>query len=160
MLPRLVPLLLLAAIGLAGCVTPQSIEEPRVALQNVRLLKAEGLRQWLQVDLLVSNPNDFDIPVTGLDFVLQVNDTDFAHGLANDRVTIPRLGRATIPVEVSVSLVSVFQQLRTMSKTNTLDYGIAGKIYLDNMLLRTVPFDKAGSLALRTDSEGRILAPM
>lgn len=161
MLRRVVPAsLLILAFTLSGCVTPRVVEQPRIALQNVRILKAEGLLQRLQVDLLVSNPNDFDIPLTGLDFNLRINGKDFASGLSNQRVTIPRLGDASVPVEVTVSLLSVFQQLQAFSKAQSLDYAIAGELHLDHMLLRTVPFDKSGSLKLRSDPGGGILAPI
>lgn len=152
--------LLVLAFALSGCATPQVMERPRIALQNVRILKAEGLLQRLQVDLLVSNPNDFDIPLTGLDFTLRINGKEFASGLSNQRVTIPRLGDATVPVEVTVSLLSVFQQLQAFRKVQSLDYDIAGEVHLDHMLLRTVPFDKAGSLKLRSEPSGGVLAPI
>ncbi len=151
---------LVSLLVLAGCVTPQSIEQPRVALQNVRILNAEGLLQRLEIDLLVSNPNDFDIPLTGLDVALQLNGMDFADGLSNKRVTIPRLGSATVPVEVSVSLVAIFQQIQALQHRESLDYSIGGKIYLDNVLLPSVPFDKSGSLDLRNDSAGRRFQPI
>lgn len=152
--------LMIAALVLAGCVTPQTVEEPRIALQNVRILKAEGLMQRLQVDLLVSNPNDFDIPLTGLDFALRINGSDFAQGLSNQRVTIPRLGDAVVPVEVKVSLVALFEQMQRARKANSLDYAIGGKIFLDHVILRSVPFEKTGSLALRQDGKGGMLAPI
>jgi len=85
--------------GLAGCVAPQKVEAPGVALQDVKILNSEGFTQHLRVDLLVSNPNDFDIPLTGLKFGMQMNGLDFAEGLSNQRVDIPRLGRAVVPVE-------------------------------------------------------------
>lgn len=152
--------LMVVAVALSGCVTQQVVEQPRIALQNVRILKAEGLLQYLQVDLLVSNPNDFDIPLTGLDFSLAINGKDFASGLSNRRVTIPRLGDATVPVEVTVSLLSLFQVLQAARGARSLDYSIAGKIHLDTMVLRTVPFDKTGSLTRRRDGGSGVLSPM
>lgn len=135
-------------LAVAGCVRPQSVEPPGIALQNVRILKAEGLMQRLEIVLEVSNPNDFDIPLKGLEFAMQLNGLDFAEGLANDRITIPRLGRATVPVEVNVSLISVFQQLQAVQKNGRLDYQIAGKVFLDHMLVSSVPFDREGTVVL------------
>lgn len=160
MLRRAIPAtLILVAAALSACVTQQAVDEPRIALQNVRIQKAEGLVQHLQVDLLVSNPNDFDIPLTGLDFTLAINGKEFASGLSNRRVTIPRLADAVVPVEVTVSLVSLFQVLQAARGARSLDYAIAGNIHLDHVMLRTVPFDKTGSLAMRRDGEG-VLSPL
>lgn len=152
--------LMIASLAVAGCVTPEMLEEPRISLQNVRIMKAEGLMQTLLVDLLIENPNDFSIPVTGLDFALNVNGADFARGLSNQRVVIPRLGQATVPVEVNVSLLSVVRLLQTFRAAQALDYAIDGKIYLDHFVMRTVPFDRTGSLALQRDGEGGFLAPI
>lgn len=137
--------LILAA---AGCVTPQSVEAPGIALENVRLLKAEGLSQRLQVDLLVSNPNDFNIPLTGLQFSMQANGREFGKGLSGDRVTIPRLGQATVSVEIRVSVLSIFQQIQEMQSTGSLTYQVTGKAFLDHILIGSVPFDRAINVTL------------
>jgi len=134
--------------GLAGCVAPQKVEAPGVALQDVKILNSEGFTQHLRVDLLVSNPNDFDIPLTGLKFGMQMNGLDFAEGLSNQRVDIPRLGRAVVPVEVTVSVLAVMKQIQAVQKKNGLDYRVAGTAYLDHLLLPSVDFDRQGKLDL------------
>jgi len=145
---------LVLVTSLGACVTPQSVEPPRVQLQNVRLLKSVGLVQFVQVDLLVSNPNDFDIPLTGMDFTMKVNGVDFAQGLSNATVTVPRLGRATVPVEVTIKMLTVFNQIQAVSKRGTLDYRLTGKAYLDHVLLPSVSFDRKGSLSLQRGGHG------
>jgi len=146
------PLLVIGA-----CVTPQSVEPPRIALENVRLLEARGLMQMVRVDLLVSNPNDFDIPLTGLDFTMKVNGLDFAEGLSNAVVTVPRRGRATVPVDVSISMLAVLRQLQAVQKRGAIDYHLSGTAFLDNALLPKLDFERSGSLELRNDSGGRRL---
>ena len=138
-------------IGLGGCVTPQKVVAPNITLQNVKILETEGFTQKLQVELLVSNPNDFDIPLTGLKFGMQMNGKDFAEGLSNQRVDIPRLGRAVVPVEVSVSILAVMNQIRAVQKQKGLDYRVAGTAFLDHILLPSVDFDKQGRVNLEID---------
>ncbi len=145
------------ALALAGCVPAQKVVSPRVELQNVKILQAEGLMQRLEVQLLVSNPNDFDIPLTGLDFALRLNDLDFGTGLSNTRVDIPRLGQAVVPVEIRVSLFSVFQQIQALQNRTSLDYGIAGTVHLDHLLLGNVPFERKGSMSLQ---DGKAFVPL
>jgi len=137
--------------GLGGCVAPQKVVAPNITLQNVKLLEAEGLTQKLQVELLVSNPNDFDIPLTGLKFGMQMNGKDFAEGLSNQRVDIPRLGRAVVPVEVSVAILAVMNQIQAVQKKKGLDYRVAGTAFLDHVLLPSVDFDKQGRVDLEID---------
>jgi LEA14-like dessication related protein len=137
--------------GLGGCVTPQKVQSPSIALQDVRLLNAEGLTQHLRIELLVSNPNDFDIPLTGLKFGLQMNGLDFAEGLSNQRVDIPRLGRAVVPVEVTVSVLALMRQIQAVQKKHGLDYRVAGTAFLDHLLLPSVDFDRTGKVDLNID---------
>lgn len=134
---------------LTGCITAQSVKAPRIALGNVRLLESRGLVQRLEVELLVANPNDFEIPLTGLQFTMQLNGLDFAHGLSDAKVTLPRLGEATVPVTVSVSIVAVFQQMQAAGKSTGLEYNIAGEVFLDHALVSRVPFEKTGLLGLQ-----------
>ncbi|MEN8195037.1 MAG: LEA type 2 family protein [Pseudomonadota bacterium] len=134
--------------GLGGCVSPQKVQSPSIALRDVKLLNAEGLTQHLRVELLVSNPNDFDIPLTGLKFGMQMNGLDFAEGLSSQRVDIPRLGRAVVPVEVTVSVLAVMRQIQAVQKKNGVDYRVAGTVYLDHVLLPSVDFDRQGKLDL------------
>ena len=144
-------------LSLGACVTPQSVKAPHVALENVRLLQARGLMQMIRVDLLVSNPNDFDIPLTGLGFSMTVNGADFAQGLSNETVTVPRLGRATVPVEVTIPMLAVLRQLQAVQKHGRLDYHLSGTVFLDHVLLPSIDFDRTGSLDLRNDGGGRRL---
>lgn len=137
--------------GLVGCVRPQTVQAPSIMLQNVKLMEAQGLNQKLQVELLVSNPNDFDIPLTGLRFDIQMNGLNFAEGLSNRRVDIPRLGRAVVPVDVTVSILAVMKQIQAVRKKKGLEYRLAGSAFLDNVLLPKVDFDREGKLDLEID---------
>ena len=161
MLRYLAPLVLIIVIvGLGGCVSPQKVEAPSIALQDVKLLNAVGLTQYLQVELLVSNPNNFDIPLTGLKFGMQMNGQDFAEGLSNQRVDIPRLGRAVVPVEVTVSVLAILKQIQAVQKSDGLDYRVAGTAYLDHLLLPSVDFDRQGKVDLSIDGREKSFRAM
>lgn len=139
---------LILIVTLTGCITAQSVKAPRIALGNVRLLDSKGLVQRLQIELLVANPNDFDIPLTGLQFTMQLNGLDFANGLSNARVTLPRLGEAVVPVTVTVSILAVLQQVQAVSESTGLEYKITGEVFIDHVLVGTVPFEKSGKLEM------------
>ncbi|UCH75377.1 MAG: LEA type 2 family protein [Rhodospirillales bacterium] len=158
-MPRLLALsvLLVSYFLLGACVTPQSVEPPGIALQNVRLLEARGLVQMVRIDLLVSNPNDFDIPLTGLDFDMTVNGKNFAQGRSAAAVTLPRRGQASVPVDIGVEMLAVLRQLQAVQRLGKLDYRLSGTASLDHMLLPRVSFDRTGTLSLRRDGGGRRL---
>lgn len=144
---------ILLIAGLGGCVAPQKVQAPSIALQDVKLLNTEGLTQYLRIELLVSNPNDFDIPLTGLKFGMQMNGLDFAEGLSDQRVDIPRLGRAVVPVEVTVSVLALMKQIQAVQKKNGLDYRVAGTVFLDHLLLPSVDFDREGKVDFNVDGK-------
>lgn len=143
---------LAVVLAVTACVKPESVEPPGIAVENVRLLKAEGLSQRLQVELLVSNPNDFDIPLTGLQFSMLANGQEFAKGLSDERISIPRLGRATVPVEIRVSVLSVFQQVQEIRNTGSLTYQVTGKAFLNHILIGSVPFDRMLNVTLDAET--------
>lgn len=134
--------------GLGGCVTPQSVQEPNITLQNVKFLKAEGFVQYMEVEMLVANPNDFKIPLTGLKFGLQMNGTDFAEGITEQRVVIPKLGQAVVPVRIKVNMGAVMRQIRVAQGRKGVGYRIAGTAFLDHLLLPSVDFAREGSIRL------------
>jgi LEA14-like dessication related protein len=139
------------AAGLGGCVAPQKVEAPTIALQDVKLMNTVGLTQYLQVDLLVSNPNDFDIPLTGLKFSMQMNGLGFASGQSSQRVDIPRQGHALVPVEMIVSVLALLDQIQAVQKKNGLDYRVVGTAFLDHLLLPSVDFDRKGKVGFNTE---------
>ena len=141
--------------GLGGCGAPQKVLAPSIALQDVKLSNTEGLTQHIRIELLVSNPNDFDIPLTGLKFGMQMNGLDFAEGLSSQRVDIPHLGRAVVPVEVTVSVLALMKQIQAVQKKNGLDYRVTGTVFLDHLLLPSVDFDRKGKVDLSVDGKGK-----
>lgn len=138
-------------VGLGGCVGPQKVQAPTIALQNVVFQKSQGFMQHLEVQLIVSNPNDFSIPLTGLKFDLKVNGLDFAQGLSNQHVEIPRLGRAVVPVDVTVSVLALMKQIQAAQKRKDLEYRVKGTAFLDQVLLPKIDFDRQGKIKLNLE---------
>lgn len=99
--------------------------------------------QRVQVDLRVSNPNDFDLNVTGLDFTLHLNNKKVARGLGNQTVTIPQRGEAIVTVETTTSTLDVLRELLNLTKGNDVTYQIHGVFHVDEVPL---PFDHEGML--------------
>lgn len=140
-------LLLLAACGLGE---PQP---PQVQVVNIQLLESSLFEQRFQVDLRLGNPNDFDLPIDGLTFDLDVNDEDFARGVSDQRVTVPRLGEARLSVVASTTLIDLVRQFRLLSERGDLAYRLHGTAYLNDLAVRSAPFESEGSFRLLSGSE-------
>ena len=71
--------------------------------------------------------------------------------LVLEGIDIPRLGRAVVPVEVTVSVLAIMKQIQAVQKKNGVDYRVAGTVYLDHILLPSVDFDRQGKVDLNID---------
>jgi LEA14-like dessication related protein len=146
----LVTVLLAAVLVLGACATlPGKTEPPRVSLIGLNLLSMELFEQRYLVRLRMKNPNDFDMPVRGLDFRLDINGEAFADGVSNQAVTIPAFGEQVLELEVSSNLLQVFRQLQSMQRKRApgLAYRITGRVAIGSYGQR-LPFDYSGELAL------------
>ncbi|MEQ8355520.1 MAG: LEA type 2 family protein [Kiloniellaceae bacterium] len=137
-------IVLSAAACAGGDPTP-----PQVRIVDLQFLESSVFEQRFQIDLRIGNPNDFDLPLDGLTFDLEVNGQDFARGFTNERVTIPRLGEETISVVASTTLIELVQQMRLLAERGDLSYRLHGTAYLDSFARRQAPYEYEGSFSLR-----------
>ncbi len=136
--------LLLTACASVGDVTPPSIQ-----LANMRLASAGLLSQELVLQIRIGNPNDFDIPLNGLSFSLDVNGEPFAEGLSDESVTVPRLGYATMSVKGNTSTINLIRQLMALGASDSIAYRLHGRAYVDGIAGSSAyPFDRRGELTL------------
>jgi LEA14-like dessication related protein len=137
----------------AGCATVDDAKPPSIQLLNLRLGAGGLLNQELLIEIRIGNPNDFDLPLTGLTFQLDVNGQPFADGLSNTTVTVPRLGYATVPVTGQTNILSVFRQLMFLGKTDRITYRLHGTAYVGRLgINQSVPYERKGELSLLPDS--------
>ena len=146
---RLSPLVVLMLVVLtAGCAgLGKKMEQPRVTLAGLTVVDFQLFEQRYGLTLRVQNPNDFELPVRGLSYRLEINDREFAHGVSRPSVTIPPFGEELIQVEMVSNILSIFEQLRDLEggSPDTLRYRLSGKVSLGGGLLG-VPFEHKGEL--------------
>ena len=134
---------------LAGCASVDDARPPSIQLSNLRLGTGGLLNQELLIEIRIGNPNDFELPLTGLTFQLDVNGLPFADGLSNAAVTVPRLGYATVPVTGNTNIVSVFRQLMFLGKSDRVTYRLHGNAYVGRLgINQTLPYERKGELSL------------
>ncbi|MDJ0945911.1 MAG: LEA type 2 family protein [Kiloniellales bacterium] len=157
-------MLVLLVFGPAACATvpEEEVLPPRISLSDLRVLDSTGFEHQLELDLRVSNPNNFDIDLEGLSLTLEVNDSHFADGQSSAEVTLPRLGDAKVPVTATTTIVDVVRQVLLLGRAKAIDFRIEGFAYVTNGLgSRRVPFKSEGSLKLLPDAvDDRIYVPI
>jgi len=153
-------LILFVLMAPAGCATPEKFEPPSIEIANLELGAGGLFSQQFRLDLRIGNPNDFDIPLNGLAFKLDVNGLPFAEGLSNTTITLPRLGYASLPVTGSTNTLSLVQQLVSLSTRDRIDYRLHGTAHVGRLgHNEPKPFDRKGSLSLLPAPSGRSPGP-
>jgi len=139
-----------------GCATTDDVIPPRVNLVNIVPAASSGVfEQRFLVDLRISNLNDFDIPINGLSFEMDVNGDYFATGLSNRNVVLRRLDSTVVSVETTANSFDLFRQILNAVRTGTVDYSIKGTAIVGTLGSPTVPFRQSGRLNLIPDPVGR-----
>lgn len=131
---------------LTGCtVLPPGIENPHVTLNNLQVLDMTLLEQRYAVTLRVQNPNPVPIPISGMNFRLDINDTEFGRGVTHQAVTVPAYGEALVELNLVSNLVRLFDQVRGMesNKGQSLHYRLSGGISVADRLGK-LPFEYQG----------------
>lgn len=142
--------------SLLGCATVDDIIPPRVNLVKIVPEASSGVfEQQFLVDLRISNLNDFDIPLNGLSFEMDVNGSYFATGLANRKVLIPRLGSEVVSVQTTANSFDLIRQVLNAVRIGSVAYRIKGTAIVDGLTTRTVPFRQEGELNFAPDPVGR-----
>jgi len=138
-------MLLLAVLALPACALFVDVEEPTVALADIRPISLNLLEQRFAVDLRVTNPNDFPLILDGLAVALAVNDHPFASGVGDGRYEIPRLSEGILTLSVASSLDRVVDQVTAMLSSGRIDYALEGHTFVELHGRHKVRFDDTGS---------------
>jgi LEA14-like dessication related protein len=149
---RLAVMAVVAGI-VAGCAASEPPIPPSISLANVELVKPGLLRQDLVLDLRIGNPNNFDIPIDGLTFRLDIDGQPFAEGYSNRRLTVPRLSEVSIPVAATTDTIAIVRQILSLGDRQEVRYRMHGFAYIAEIAgSRRIPYEREGTLSLAPDT--------
>ena len=138
----------LGLTALGGCAGLQlGMKKPEVAVVDIRPLDGTLLEQRFVLTLRVTNPNSVEIPIEGLTFRLDLNGQQFATGVSNKPVVIPRLGNGLVDVTATTGLASLMRQFRELAKgRDRADYRVRGRLVTGNF--GGFDFDETGEVGM------------
>jgi len=142
---------LLFAVILSGCAAMQdSLEAPYVTLTDLRMLDMTLFEQRYGLKIRVQNPNPVELPITGMNFRLDINDTELGRGVSDQAVTVPAYGEAVVEIKLTSNLIRIFDQIRGLEsgKGQSLRYHLSGGLSLANQMSK-LPFDYQGEIGQR-----------
>ncbi|MFQ5760878.1 MAG: LEA type 2 family protein [Acidiferrobacterales bacterium] len=138
---------LMLSVGCASVGTP--VDTPHITLAGVWLVDINLLEQRYRMRLRIQNPNPFSLNIDGLDYRIEINDKEFARGVSNQALSVPRYGVDVLEVEAVSTLAGIMRQLVELEKVApaSLKYRLTGKVSLRDRTFR-VPFDYEGEFTL------------
>lgn len=145
-------IILLASAALAGCATLRykNAEPPQVSITAIELAGLSIFEQKFNVSLRLQNPNDFALPITGMQYKLFVQDNAVASGVSAANVTVPAYGEQTLAVSVIGNFLTTISQLQRWHQTEgtALKYRLQGSLKLADVPVK-IPFEYSGSMDLQ-----------
>jgi LEA14-like dessication related protein len=139
------------AMCLAACsAMGPKLAVPKLALVTVAMTSADIFNQQFLVRVNVQNPNDRELPITGIDYKLFLEGDSFSEGVSNKPFTVPAQGDIDFDMVVRTNFVS--GAARLMSRLNGRDqvqYVVEGKILTDISMMKKIPFQETGTVSLK-----------
>ena len=147
---RLLPLALLTTLLFtAGCAVLPKFESPRLSVISMEMQSADIFSQRMKVRMRVLNPNARELPVKGISYRIEVNDSELGQGLTNVPFVVPAMGEAEFDVQVTTNLAGMLGKvLSRRGSQDQLQYRLVGEVALSSGFLRRIPFDERGSVKL------------
>ena len=134
----------LAAL-LCACATEPKLEPPKVSVAGVQFISGGLWLQHLKVRLHLHNPNDRDLPVTGLEYTIEVAGQEVAAGASAQSCILPLHGDTELDTHVTANLAGAVLKLVTHVPGTLAPYRLSGKVSLGEGLGR-IPFEEQASL--------------
>ena len=145
---RLAALFLVSVPWLAGCAALPKFESPKLSVVALKVQGGDFFSQRLQVRLRVFNPNARELPISGIAYRIDINDTEIGNGSTAAPFTVPAMGEVEFDMQLTANLVGALGKLLSRRKSEELAYRLVGDVSLSSGFLRRIPFDERGSVKL------------
>jgi LEA14-like dessication related protein len=129
---------------LAACTTAQRLEPAKVSIVGLQVVKAEVWVQHLKLRLRLHNPNDRDLPVTALEYTVEIAGQNVGSGSYAQNLVVPAHGDAEFDTNLTANLAGALLRLLTHVPSTLVPYRLTGKITLGEGLGR-MPFEEYAS---------------
>ena len=114
------------------------------------MTSADIFNQQFVVKLNVENPNDRELPITGIDYKLFLEGDSFAEGVSKKPFTVPAQGDTDFDMTVRTNFVSgAGRLLSRLNGRDQVNYVVEGKVLTDISMLKKIPFQETGTVNLK-----------
>jgi LEA14-like dessication related protein len=139
------------ALCLAACSALRpDLQIPQLSLVSVAMTSADIFNQQFVVKVNVENPNDRELPITGIDYKLFLEGDSFAEGVSNKPFTVPAKGDIDFDMTVRTNFVSgAGRLLSRLNGREQVNYVVEGKLLTDISMLKKIPFQQTGTVNVK-----------
>ena len=138
------------AVATVACTSLGGLEPPELTLTDLGLADATLFETSLHATVRIVNPNPEPLEVDGMAVRLYVDGLKVGKAVSPARVTVPRLGSVTVPLELYVNNVALLTRLKPVLESRALAWALKGTLYL---------VTSYGTKGLGLSSEGVLKAP-
>ena len=138
------------SIFLHACAQLQPIKEPDVSLSGLSIASFSLERQELQLSFDVTNPNNQEIVIKGMRYLVIVDNKQLAKGRHEQKVFLPANSEQTVKIDVTTYLseaAPIFKQL-LFSPGEPIDYLLDLKVSISKPLPYLYKLNHSGTLDL------------
>jgi LEA14-like dessication related protein len=117
---------------LASCAAIKpKLEQPTVKVAGLQLLPAQGLLQPIEVNLLVTNPNDRDLSLRGMSYTVGIENFDVLSGVSSELPTLTAYQETPIKVVVTANVLQLVRLIEHFGRNGmkeNVDYNFSAKL--------------------------------
>lgn len=142
-----IALLFTLALLMSCAAVKEFIQPPSVNISAVTIADASFEDITLNFDLLVSNPNQFGIQLSGFDYSFALEGKEFLTGDESRDLRIGSLEQSHVNIPVTLNFRQVYNLAKEFESLDSLDYKLAGHFRPGGVLAGfNIPFSKTGAL--------------
>ncbi len=139
--------LLCGMIFLSGC--SLFVASPDVSVKNVNLVSLDGGGATLEFLLNISNPNSFDLQLSGYSYDLKIMTLPLAKGGARDVMIFPAGADADMRLPVRIAYGDLREIMKRRPDPDNIPYRLQTGLEVETPLgLRIIPFAKSGTYSI------------
>lgn len=124
--------LITCSLVLAGCSSLQpKLEQPTVKVAGLHLLPAQGLSQPIEVNLLISNPNDRDLTLRGMSYTVGIENFDVLSGVSDQLPTLTAYKETPVKVVVTANVLQLVRLIEHFGRNGVkenVNYNFSAKL--------------------------------
>ena len=127
---------------------------PDIKIKDVKVKNLSFTSADLIAQVEVSNPNDFDLGLSNLNYQLTVNQQNWGQGKIDQNSSIPKKGKGLVEIPVKLNMLSAGKSAyNALVNKAPMEYQLTGNVTVDTGLellkKQNIPLDIKGTTSIR-----------